>query len=94
MRTRHIITGLSGLSPFDEFMRIQVSNMETLFKMDFYFPGLRFPVVVDRCFWFIWMSFKPTFFLLCVNLKIESILIWNPEFLIRYDLTVFKYLFL
>ena len=37
--TGHITTGLSGLSPFDEFMRIQVSNMEMLFKMDSYFPG-------------------------------------------------------
>ena len=51
VRTEHITTGLSGLSPFDEFMRIQVSNMET-FKMESYFPGLRFTVIVDRYFCF------------------------------------------
>ena len=56
VRTGHITTRLSGLSPFDEFMRIQVSNMETLFKMESYFPGLRFTVIVDRYF-FLWLSF-------------------------------------
>ena len=57
VRTGHITTGLSGLSPFDEFMRIQVSNMET-FKMESYFPGLCFTVIVDRYFVFMVVFFS------------------------------------
>ena len=57
VRTGHITTGLSGLSPFDEFMRIQVSNMET-FKMESYFPSLRFTVIVDRYFVFMVVFFS------------------------------------
>ena len=57
VRTGHITAGLSGLSPFDEFMRIQVSNMET-FKMESYFLGLRFTVIVDRYFVFMVVFFS------------------------------------
>ena len=83
VRTGHIITGLSGLSPFDEFMRIQVSNMETLFKMDFYFPGLRFTMVVDRCFCFYGCISSLHFSITGCKLKIwEYIYLEFPVFLL------------